>query len=89
MLLISKDLSKQMKEGTMGVPELRDYLLKTNTVYELASSLAELMIQVESNSMKRIVVSQEEYNAITSLFRVRGFTEDGKEIKTGRPKKEE
>ena len=73
----------------MGVAELREQLLKNHTAYELATSLAELMIRVESNSMKRIVVSQEEYDAITSLFRIRGFTEDGKEIKTGRPKKED
>jgi hypothetical protein len=34
------------------------------------------------------VVTQEELNTIISLFRVRGFDEDGKPITTGRKRKD-
>ena len=88
MLLISKDLTKAIKDGTQDVTELADYLLKNNSSWELAFSLAELMCTVEAMTPKKIVVSQEELNNILSLFRVRGIAEDGTPIKAGRKRKD-
>lgn len=42
MLLIAKELQKAMREGTQDVNELAEYLMKNNSAWELAYSLAEL-----------------------------------------------
>lgn len=88
MLLVAKEFTKALKDGTQDVNELADYLMKNNNIYELAFSLAELMIQVEAYNPKKIVVTQEELNNILSLFRVRGIAEDGTPIRSGRKRKE-
>ena len=88
MLLVAKEYQKAMKDGTQDVTELAEYLMKSQSVYELAMSLAELMIDVESSTPRKIVVTKEEMNAITSLFRIRGYDEDGKPITTGRKRKD-
>lgn len=88
MLIVAKEYQKAMKDGTQDVTELAEYLMKTQSVYELAMSLAELMIDVESSTPKKIVVSQEELNTILSVFRVRGYDEKGEKIKSGRKRKD-
>ena len=88
MLLVAKEFVKPLKEGTQDVKELAEWLMKTQSVYELAMSLAELMCTVEASTPRKIVVTPEEMNAITSLFRIRGFDEDGTPIRSGRKKKE-
>lgn len=88
MLLVAKEFTKQMKDGTQDVAELADYLMKNNSAWELAFSLAELMCTVESYNPKKIVVSQDELNTILSIFRVRGKAEDGTPIKVGRKRKD-
>lgn len=88
MLIVAKEFTKPLKEGTQDVQELAEYLMKNNTAWELAFSLAELMCNVEAMTPKKIVVSQEELNTILSVFRVRGIAEDGTPIKSGRKKKE-
>ena len=88
MLLVAKEYQKAMKDGTQDVTELAEYLMKTQSVYELAMSLAELMIDVESSAPRKIVVPKEEMNAITSLFRIRGYDEDGNRITKGRKRKD-
>lgn len=88
MLLIAKEYQKAMKEGTQDVNELAEYLMKNNSAWELAMSLAEAMCTMESYTPKKIVVTQEELNTIISLFRVRGYTETGERITTGRKRKD-
>lgn len=88
MLLVGKEFTKALREGTQDVKELAEYLLKNNTSYELAFSLAELMVQAESYNPKKIVVTEDEYKAITSLFRIRGFDEDGNKLTVGRKRKD-
>ena len=88
MLLVAKEYQKAMKDGTQDVTELAEYLMKSQSVYELAMSLAELMIDVESSAPRKIVVTKEEMNAITSLFRIRGYDEDGNRITKGRKRKD-
>lgn len=89
MLLVAKEFTKALKDGTQNVSELAEYLMKNNTVWELAFSLAELMCTVESMTPKKVVVSQEEMNTILSVFRVRGIAEDGSKEVRGRKKKKE
>lgn len=90
MLLIDKDFRKEMRDRNLGIQDLADYLVKNNTVYDLAMQLAEYMIKdKEKAPSSKIVVTEEEYKAITSLFRIKGFNEDGTENRRGRPKKED
>lgn len=60
MLLIAKELQKVMREGTQDVNELAEYLMKNNSAWELAHSLADLMCTVEASTPRKIVVTQEE-----------------------------
>lgn len=89
MLLIAKELQKAMREGTQDVNELAEYLMKNNSAWELAYSLAELSCTVEASTPKKVVVSQEDMDTIMSIFRVRGVTEDGKKEVRGRKRKDE
>ena len=88
MLLLSKENQKALKDGTVDVTALATELMKTNSAWELAFSLAELMATTESYTPTRITVSQEDYNQIMSLFRVRGVREDGTTESRGRKRKE-
>lgn len=88
MLIVAKEFTKPLKEGTQDVQELAEYLMKSNSAWEIAYSLAELMCNVEASQPKKIVVSQEELNTILSVFRVRGIAEDGTPIKSGRKRKD-
>lgn len=88
MLIVAKEYQKAMKDGTQDVTELAEYLMKTQSVYELAMSLAELMIDVESSTPKKIVVTEAEMKTIMSIFRIRGYDENGEKILSGRKKKE-
>ena len=89
MLLVSRDLQKSLRDGNADIKELADFLLKNNSVYELAYSLAELMQTAENYKPTKIVVSQEEWDTIKSIFRVRGIAEDGTPEPRGRKKKED
>ena len=88
MLLLTKEFQKSMRDGTADVTELADYLVRNNSAYELATSLAELMITTESYTPVKITVSQEELNQIVGMFRVRGTTESGGKETRGRKRKE-
>ena len=88
MLLVGKEYTKALKDGTQDVKELAEYLLKNNNAYELAFSLAEMMCSVEAMTPKKIVVTEEEMRAITSLFRIRGYDDNGEKIKSGRKRRD-
>lgn len=88
MLILAKEFTKPLREGTQDVKELADWLMKNVNIYDLAMAHAELMCQVEAYNPKKIVVTQEELNNILSLFRVRGIAEDGTPIRSGRKRKE-
>lgn len=75
MFLIDKTLASAVKSGQMDKRELVNDLLRNNNVIELAEKLAEYVIAYEEP--KPIVVSQEEYDRITSLFKIRGLRQDG------------
>lgn len=84
MLLLSKENQKALKDGTVNITDLATELMKTNSAWELAVSLAELMATAESFTPTKITVSQEDYNQIMSIFRVRGVKDDGSAETRGR-----
>ena len=88
MIALGKDVLKKIKEGYLDKKALVDYLMRNYTLHELTESLAEFILEVEITTPKPIVVTEEEYNQITSLFRIRGFSVDGKPNLQGRKRKD-
>lgn len=75
MFLLDKALASAVRTGQMDRRELVNDLLRQNNVMELAERLADYVIAYEEP--KPIVVSQEEYDRIVSLFKIRGLRADG------------
>lgn len=85
MLLVSRLATELAKDSE--VEKLAMELMKTNSVMDIALSLAARMID-ERETPKKIVVSQAEMDLIQSIFRVRGISDDGTPIKQGRPRRD-
>lgn len=75
MFILDKALVSAVKTGQVTKRELVNDLLRNNNVMELVERLAEYVINEED--ARPITVSQEEYERITSLFRIRGLRADG------------
>lgn len=90
MLFLDKDFKKEMGNRNVSIQELADYLVRNNTVYDLAMQLAEYIIRErERQPFSKIVVTEAEFQAITSLFRIKGYTATGEKDGRGRPPKTE
>lgn len=79
MLLIKKNL--QTKE------EIVRYILDNYSAKQLVEELAERIMNEPKTT--KITLSQEEYDTVVNLFRVRGVTSDGTAETRGRKKREE
>lgn len=87
MLLLAKDFQKEVKDGTADVGSLANHLMRHYSVYELATSLAEMIIAEQENAPTKITISQAEYEQLMSIFRIRGIKDTGeKETRGRRPK---
>ncbi len=75
MISVDKNLISAVKTGQIDKRELVNDLLRQNNVMELADKLAEYLINYEDASP--IVVSPQDFERITSLFRIRGMRSDG------------
>ena len=90
MLFLDKDFKKEMGNRNVSIQELADYLVRNNNVYDIAMELAERIVRErEYQPAPKIVVTEEEYHSIISLFRVKGFTASGEKSYKGRPPKTE
>ena len=88
MINLNKEVIRKVKEG-LPKKELVEYLMHNFNLYEITESLAEFIYEVEVKDQKPIVVSEDEYNQITSMFRIRGYSSDGKPNLQGRPKRKD
>lgn len=83
-MLITKAMYADFCEGRTTEEELSDYLQDNFTIKAIIKDYLELLKQTKVNNTK-ITVDKQEYNAILSLFRVRGIKEyidqDGKIIR--------
>lgn len=90
MINLPKNLIKAVIDGTETPVALEAYIMHNYSIGEIISSFTELLISSEAYN-QQIVVSQEEFNAIISLFKVKGqrILVDGTVISEtrGRPKK--
>lgn len=75
MFILDKALVSAVKTGQVTKRELVNDLLRNNNIMELAEKLADYVLAEEDS--KPITVSQDEYERITSLFRIRGLRADG------------
>ena len=73
MISIPKQTLKQIQEGDNPQKELEQHLLNNYPINEIIKAFAELLITTEQSINRQpIVVSQDEYDTIISLFKVRG-----------------
>lgn len=84
MFLLDKALASAVRTGQMDRRELVNDLLRQNNVMELAERLADYVIAYEEP--RPIVVSQEEYDRIVGLFKIRGLRADGSVETRGKKK---
>lgn len=93
MINIPKNLVKAVADGSEKPIVLESYIMNNYNIGEIISSFTELLITSETYTRQPIAVSQEEFNAITALFKVKGqrVLEDGTitEETRGRKKKGE
>ena len=88
MIALSKEIIRKVKDGFLRKEDLVHYLMRNFNLYEITESLAECILEIETNEVKPIVVTEEEFNQITSLFRIRGFDVNGKPNPQGRKRKD-
>ena len=84
MFLLDKALCSAVKSGQIDRRELVQDLLRQNSVFDLAERLADYTITYDEP--KPITVSQEEYDRITGLFKIRGYRVDGSVENRGKKK---
>jgi hypothetical protein len=91
MIKLPKDLLRDISEGNKPISDLEQYLLSNYPIKEILEAFAELIITSENTVNKpQITVTQEEFDAITSLFKIKGVrTINGVAVaeKRGRKKK--
>lgn len=75
LLITDKALVSAIRTGQAQKEQLVQELMRQNSVYTLAERLADYLL--EYDEAKPIVVSQEEYDRITALFKIRGLRVDG------------
>lgn len=88
MINLPKNLIKAVIDGGETSAALEAYIMHNYSMGEIISSLTELLISNETYN-QQIVVTQEEYNAIISLFKIKGqrMMEDGTVISETRGRK--
>lgn len=91
MIKLPKDLLRAISEGIEPISTLEQYLVSNYSIKEILEAFAELIITAENTVNKpQITVTQEEFDAITSLFKIKGVrTINGVAVaeKRGRKKK--
>lgn len=80
-MIVDKAAVAAVRCGQMKKQDLVNILLK-NSVIDMAEALADYILADEQQ--KPVTVSQEDYDKIMSLFRVRGVRADGTIEKRGR-----
>ena len=71
MIEFSKNMYSAIKNKAATKEEIANYLLTNLTVMELAEELADYIMK-ETPVSQPIAVTEEEYERITSMFRVKG-----------------
>ena len=88
MINIDKTILREIGDTNTAIQTLADYLIRNNSIFDIALELSERIIREKSATpASKIVVTEDEYRMLISLFRVKGYNDDGTVSKRGRPKK--
>ena len=89
MINIPTKLLKEVQDGLKTQKDIEAYLLENHTISDILSAFAELLILSEDYiNRQQIAVTQEEYDAIMGLFRIKGLrTLDGMVVQETRGRK--
>ena len=71
MIFFSKEMQSKIKNKTATKEELTNYLITNLTLMELAEELADYIMK-DTPVSQPIAVTEEEYERICSMFRVKG-----------------
>lgn len=85
-MLITNKVLKELKEGIITKDEVVNELINTYPVKAIVEDYVNLVMETPGDNVK-ITVSQEEYESIVSLFKIRGKKVDGETETRGRKKK--
>lgn len=85
-MLITNKVLKELKEGLITKDEVVNELLNTYPVKAIVEDYVNMTLQTPAENVK-ITVSQEEYESIVSLFKIRGKKVDGETETRGRKRK--
>lgn len=86
MVTLNRKQKAAFAAGEINVKDLAQDFLATYPITEIAESLAEMMVAPTVYEEKPVVLSDEDYQRVMKLFRVRGVAADGSQIRRGRPK---
>lgn len=90
MIQLNRKQKGAFVSGEMDVKDLAREILESYPVTEIAESLAELLTKPTTTvEQKPIVLSDDDYQRVMAMFRQRGISADGVQIKRGRPRKNE
>ena len=85
-MLITNKVMKELKEGLITREEVVNELINTYSIKAIVEDYVNLAMETPGDNVK-ITVSQEEYESIISLFKIRGKKVDGETETRGRKRK--
>lgn len=85
-MLITNKVLKELKEGLITREEVVNELINTYPIKAIVEDYVNLVMETPGDNVK-ITVSQEEYESIVSLFKIRGKKIDGETETRGRKKR--
>lgn len=85
-MLITNKVLKELKEGTITKDEVVNELINTYSIKAIVEDYVNMTLQNPGENVK-ITVSQEEYESVMALFKIRGKKVDGETETRGRKRK--
>lgn len=85
-MLISNKVLKELKEGLITREEVVNELINTYSIKAIVEDYVTMVMETPGDNMK-ITVSQEEYESVMALFKIRGKKVGGETETRGRKRK--
>lgn len=85
-MLISNKVLKELREGIVTKDEVVNELINTYSIKAIVEDYVNLVMETPGDNVK-ITVSQEEYESVMALFKIRGKKVGGETETRGRKKK--
>ena len=85
-MLITNKVIRELKEGTITKDEVVNELINTYSIKAIVEDYVNMTLQTPAENVK-ITVSQEEYESVMALFKIRGKKIDGETETRGRKRK--